>query len=50
MHGDYKPPFTCGSEARRSVIKYFVRHYAAPAGSLLGQCSVDLNRTAQVCF
>lgn len=25
LQGDYKVPFTCGSDARRSIIKYFVR-------------------------
>lgn len=47
-HGDYESPFTCGSEARRAVIKYFVRDYAAPAGGLPGQCGTDdLDRTVQ---
>lgn len=48
-HGDYDSPFTCGSEARRAVIKYFVRDYAAPAGGLPGQCGTDdVNRHVQV--
>ena len=25
LKGDYHPPFTCGSDTRRSIIKYFVR-------------------------
>ncbi len=25
LKGDYNPPFTCGSDTRRSIIKYFVR-------------------------
>jgi hypothetical protein len=25
LKGDYEPPFTCGSDTRRSIIKYFVR-------------------------
>jgi hypothetical protein len=25
LKGDYDPPFTCGSDTRRSIIKYFVR-------------------------
>lgn len=25
LKGDYTPPFTCGSNTRRSIIKYFVR-------------------------
>lgn len=27
LKGDMKPPFTCGSDTRRSIIKYFVREY-----------------------
>jgi hypothetical protein len=27
LRGDTKPPFTCGSESRRSIIKYFVRDF-----------------------
>lgn len=27
LKGDYNPPFTCGSDTRRSIIKYFVRDY-----------------------
>ena len=27
MHGDYDLPFTCGSPARRAIIKYFFRDY-----------------------
>jgi hypothetical protein len=27
LKGDYDPPFTCGSDTRRSIIKYFVRDY-----------------------
>lgn len=48
VHGDYGVPFTCGSEPRRAVIKYFVRNYAGPVGSLPGQCGTDdVNRTVQ---
>jgi hypothetical protein len=25
LKGDYDPPFTCGSDTRRAIIKYFVR-------------------------
>lgn len=47
---DYRAPFTCGSGARRAVIKYFVRDYAAPVGVASGQCETgeDLNTTVQV--
>jgi hypothetical protein len=27
LKGDYNPPFTCGSDTRQSIIKYFVRDY-----------------------
>ena len=27
LKGDYNPPFTCGSDTRRSIIKYFVRDH-----------------------
>jgi hypothetical protein len=27
LKGDFIPPFTCGSDTRRSIIKYFVRDY-----------------------
>lgn len=46
-HGDTKSPFTCGSEARRAVIKYFVRNYAGSV-SPTGACGTDkLNTTTQ---
>ena len=46
-HGDTKSPFTCGSEARRAVIKYFVRNYAGSVGPM-GACGTDnLNTTTQ---
>jgi len=54
--GDTMSPFTCGSETRRAVIKYFVRSYAPPipwaAGSssseMFGdQCQISLNTTVQ---
>ena len=25
LRKDYHPPFTCGSDTRRAIIKYFVR-------------------------
>lgn len=28
LHGDVNLPFTCGSQARRALIKYFFRDYA----------------------
>jgi hypothetical protein len=28
MHNDHRLPFTCGSRARRSIIKYFFRNYS----------------------
>lgn len=27
LKGDYEPPFTCGGETRRSIIKRFVRDH-----------------------
>ena len=33
MHGDHALPYTCGSQARRSVIKYFYRNYSSMLGS-----------------
>ena len=27
LHGDEQLPFTCGSQARRAIIKYFIRDY-----------------------
>ena len=27
LNGDTEPPFTCGSNTRRSIIKYFVRNF-----------------------
>jgi hypothetical protein len=27
LAGDFRPPFTCGSQTRRSIIKYFVRDF-----------------------
>jgi hypothetical protein len=48
MNGDFAAPFTCGSEARRSVIKYFVRNYGGVQGVPSGQCGTDdLNATVQ---
>jgi len=32
LKGDNQPPFTCGSDTRRSVIKYFVREYINSGG------------------
>lgn len=47
-HNDTRVPFTCGSEARRSVIKYFVRNYTTVPGTIPGTCGTeDLNRTIQ---
>jgi hypothetical protein len=31
MHGDHMLPFTCGSQARRSIIKYFFRNFSKVA-------------------
>lgn len=48
LKGDLKTPFTCGSEARRSVIKYFVRNFASAPGLMPGQCDTpDVNATVQ---
>lgn len=33
LKGDSNPPFTCGSETRRSLIKYFVRRYINEGGT-----------------
>ena len=39
MHGDHMLPFTCGSQARRSLIKYFFRNVSltAQGGTALSQ-------------
>ena len=37
MHGDEKLPFTCGSQARRAIIKYFFRDYCFSSQSLNSQ-------------
>jgi len=38
MHGDHRLPYTCGSGARRSVIKYFYRNASQTiVGGKLGQ-------------
>ncbi len=52
MQGDFKVPFTCGSQTRRAVIKYFVRNFALPAGGQSGFCGVgnEVNQTVQVFF
>ena len=34
MHGDNELPFTCGSQARRAIIKYFFRDYCFREQSL----------------
>ena len=49
-HGDTKAPFTCGSESRRAVIKYFVRDYAGVANVIAGNCDggLELNISVQV--
>ena len=48
VHGDIKAPFTCGSESRRAVIKYFARTFAPAPGNLQGACGTpDLNHTVQ---
>jgi hypothetical protein len=49
MQGDFKVPFTCGSQARRAVIKYFVRDFAVPANGPSGFCatSQEVNKTTQ---
>ena len=45
VHGDIRTPFTCGSESRRAVIKYFVRDFAQVSGTT---CSTDnVNQTLQ---
>jgi hypothetical protein len=44
LKGDYSPPFTCGSDTRRSIIKYFVRDYinqGSAAGNLAEQLVRD---------
>ena len=46
MQGDFKVPFTCGSQTRRSIIKYFVRNFAVPASGSCG--SAEVNATVQV--
>lgn len=47
-NGDYASPFTCGSEPRRAIIKYFVRNYAGTVGNIPGECGTsDVNRTVQ---
>jgi hypothetical protein len=33
MRGDHRLPFTCGSDARRAIIKYFFREYYTPIKS-----------------
>jgi hypothetical protein len=48
MQGDFKVPFTCGSQTRRSIIKYFVRNFALPASGTCG--SAEVNATVQVMF
>lgn len=46
MHGDHALPYTCGSAARRSVIKYFYRNYSkALRGGMLAQNLTSLVRT-----
>lgn len=48
MQGDFKVPFTCGSPARRALIKYFVRSFAIPASGDTGFCqSTAINATVQ---
>lgn len=47
VKGDYETPFTCGSPARRSVIKYFVRDFAQDR-TISGLCGKpDPNITVQ---
>lgn len=46
MQGDFKAPFTCGSQTRRAIIKYFVRSFALPAGVACG--TPEVNATVQV--
>lgn len=51
MQGDFKVPFTCGSQTRRSIIKYFVRNFALPAAGESGLCaSTAINASVQVHF
>ena len=33
MHGDHLPPYTCGSQSRRALIKYFYRDYSKSIGT-----------------
>ena len=48
-HNDTKVPFTCGSETRRAVIKYFVRNYSSIPGTIPNTCDggQDMNQTIQ---
>ena len=47
VRGDFATPFTCGSETRRSIIKYFVRDFAQDK-TISGLCSKpDPNITVQ---
>jgi hypothetical protein len=34
LNGDFKPPFTCGGQTRRSIIKHFVRDYYPSSGDV----------------
>jgi hypothetical protein len=47
MHGDAKLPYTCGSQARRSLIKYFYRNHSTMLGrNTLRRNVSDLFQTA----
>lgn len=44
LKGDYVPPFTCGSDTRRSIIKYFVRYAPSHLFLFLSQTDVESNQ------
>jgi hypothetical protein len=43
MDGDHRLPYTCGSPARRSLIKYFMRNFSSTVGQN-GQLSGNVSR------
>ena len=52
LHGDERLPFTCGSQLRRSLIKYFYRNYSRTlsAPALRATTAALLNQTVRRLF
>ena len=52
LQGDHRLPYTCGSAARRSVIKYFYRDYSTTIGqaALGGNVSRLIRATVQAIY